>query len=172
MSLRTLPQPPGPYHVGTGSRELVDLYRTSQIVSDGLGRKIFVKFWYPTNKSFTDDSKREALWEQLRTETNIPGIVRLLLRRAMKTMTNSYLDAPISAEVSPFRILIYNHGMISFAAENTILMEYLASRGYIVLALQHKEQLQEFQTLQKRLPEQLKKRTVTASEGYPKCSRQ
>ena len=43
--------------------------------------------------------------------------------------------------------VVYNHGLISFASENTSLMEYLASRGHVAIALRHVEQLAELQFL-------------------------
>jgi len=79
----------------------------------------------------------------------MPGLAKLLLRPAMKVLTNSYRDAPYAPLGGAPRILIYSHGLISFASENCMLMEHLASRGYVVIALQHVEQLAEFRELQK-----------------------
>ena len=79
----------------------------------------------------------------------MPGLAKLLLRPAMKVLTNSYRDAPYATRVGAPRILIYSHGLVSFASENSMLMEHLASRGYMVIALQHVEQLAEFRELQK-----------------------
>jgi dienelactone hydrolase len=75
----------------------------------------------------------------------------------MKTETNSYRRAPYAANFGTSRILIYNHGLISFASENTMLMEHLASQGYIVVSLQHKEQLAELQALKRKQPDSEKK---------------
>ena len=44
-------------------------------------------------------------------------------------------------------VVAYNHGSVSFAAENTSLMQELASHGYTVVAIQHAEQLAEFKAL-------------------------
>jgi len=67
----------------------------------------------------------------------------------MKVLTNSYRDAPYATPVGAPRILLYSHGLISFASENSMLMEHLASRGYVVIALQHVAQLAELRELQK-----------------------
>ena len=67
----------------------------------------------------------------------MPGVAKLLLRPAMKVLTSSYHDAPYAPPAGAPRILIYSHGLISFASENSMLMEHLASRGYVVIALQH-----------------------------------
>ena len=66
----------------------------------------------------------------------------------MKVFTNSFLGAPYDAQVGTPRILIYCHGLISFASENTMLMEHLASHGFVVISLQHLEQLAELRALQ------------------------
>ena len=79
----------------------------------------------------------------------MPGLAKLLLRPAMKVLTNSYRDAPYATRVGAPRILIYSHGLVSFASENSMLMEHLASRGYMVIGLQHVAQLAEFRELQK-----------------------
>jgi dienelactone hydrolase len=44
-------------------------------------------------------------------------------------------------------LIIYNHGLISFASENTSLAEELASHGFSVIAIQHAEQLAELKAL-------------------------
>jgi dienelactone hydrolase len=79
----------------------------------------------------------------------LPSLAKLLLRPAMKVLTSSYRDAPYATRVGAPRILIYSHGLISFASENSMLMEHLASRGYVVIALQHLAQLAELRELQK-----------------------
>jgi dienelactone hydrolase len=157
MSTRELPRPAGPHIVGSDICEINDSSRTSHILSQERGRKIIIKFWYPTNPSAVHNYEREQLWEQLRAESNIPGFAKLLLRRAIKTETNSYRRAPYAANFGRPRVLIYNHSFISFASENTLLMEHLASQGYTVVSLQHKEQLAEFQALKTKQTEREKK---------------
>jgi len=157
MSARELPRPAGPHIVGSDIFEINDSSRTSHILSQERGRKIIIKFWYPANPSAVHNCEREQLWEQLRTESYMPGFAKLLLRRAMKTETNSYRRAPYAANFGTPRVLIYNHGLISFASENTMLMEHLASQGYTLVSLQHKEQLAEIQALKRKQPEREKK---------------
>ena len=146
--MKGLPSPGGPHLVGSSTCELTDTSRASHLLGRERGRKLFVKCWYPTSETASDTCRRERLWEQLRDEPNVPGIAKLLLRPAMKVLTSSYRDAPY-ATCGAARILIYNHGLVSFASENSMLMEHLASRGYVVIALQHVEQLAEFRELQK-----------------------
>ena len=151
--MKVLPSPDGPYLVGSTTSELSDSSRASHLCSRDRGRKLLVKCWYPASETASDTCRRERLWEQLRDEPNVPGIAKLLLRPAMKVLTNSYRDAPYATLVGAPRILLYSHGLISFASENSMLMEHLASRGYLVIALQHVEQLAEFRELQKTQPQ-------------------
>ena len=146
--MKTLPKPDGSYHVGSVTHEITDASRASHVASHDLGRRIFVKFWYPASESAPHTGRRELLWEQLRGASDIPGFARLLLRPAMKVTTNSHHGAQYATNVGPARVLIYSHGLISFASENSMLMEHLASYGYVVLALQHLDQLAEFRALQ------------------------
>jgi dienelactone hydrolase len=89
----------------------------------------------------------------------------------MKVKTNSFRGAQYSAIAGPSQVLIYSHGMISFASENTTLMEHLASYGYTVVSLQHKEQLAELRALQRAQSENEKEeqkkleRSIKASDA-------
>lgn len=155
--MKILPEPTGPHFVGSCSHEVVDSSRPCHVRGQGPGRGLFAKLWYPAVDSASGSCEREGLWEQLEADPSIPGFVRLLLRPAMKVKTNSLRGAPYSADAGSPRVLIYNHGMISFASENTTLMEYLASYGYTVVSLQHKEQLTELRVLQGAQNEEEKK---------------
>jgi|GEM_PF-1384242 len=66
----------------------------------------------------------------------------------MRIVTNARHAAPYAANAWPPRVSIYNHGMISLASENSMLMEHLASHGHVVIALQHRSQLAELRALQ------------------------
>ncbi len=49
-------------------------------------------------------------------------------------------------------LTVYNHGLISFASENTSLAEALASHGFVILSIEHVEQLAELQSLNRQQP--------------------
>ena len=177
--VKALPRPGGPYLVGSSTCELTDTSRASHLLSRDRGRKLLVKCWYPASETAPDGCRRERLWEQLRDEPNMPGVAKLLLRPAMKVRTNSYRDAPYAMRAGAPRIVFYSHGLISFASENSMLMEHLAGRGYVLIALQHVEQLSEFRELQKtqrqdereeqaRLQRKLKASSVSERPGLRK----
>ena len=145
--MKTLPKPAGPHLIGTVAIELVDPRRSKHVASPAQGRRIFAKLWYPADESAAGH-RRERLWEQLRHEPHVPGLMKLLLKPAMRVVTHSHVEAPYERRAGAPRILIYNHGLISFASENTILMEHLASHGFVVISLQHLDQLAERSALQ------------------------
>ncbi|MEZ4622994.1 MAG: hypothetical protein R2867_46885 [Caldilineaceae bacterium] len=66
--------------------------------------------------------------------------------------------APFAAALKEPPLLVYHHGMIAIASENSVLMEHLASHGFIIVAVRHLAQLQESQALQGQIPESEQKR--------------
>ena len=111
-----------------------------------MGRRLLLKVWYPAASATT---RPELLWAELRRDTRTPLPMRLLLR-CVRVRTATVSRAAISLLVRASPLVIYNHGLISFAAENTSLMEELASHGYTVLAIQHADQLAERQRVDRR----------------------
>jgi dienelactone hydrolase len=140
----TLPAAPGPHGVGTVTCRLTDAARPSHLASQAAGRSLLIKVWYPTDAS--DGSARELLWDQLRTDSRTPAPMRWLLK-GFRTRTAARPSAQINLRVWTSSVMIYNHGLISFASENTTLTEHLASHGDVVVAIQHLEQLPELQSL-------------------------
>jgi predicted dienelactone hydrolase len=137
-------EPSGPYDVGSILHELVDADRASNLKSDTAGRRLLIKAWYPADPTAT--AEKELLWEQLRQDAQTPAPVRLLLGCLRKT-TSTHRNAPFNSDVPVSRVVVYNHGLISFASENTSLMEELASHGQTVISIQHAEQLVELRAL-------------------------
>ena len=138
-----LPRPGGPHHVGSITHELVDASRTAHLASEALGRRMLLKVWYP---AVSETTRPELLWAGVRRDARTPLPVRLLLG-CVRVRTAAITRAAISPVLRLSPLVLYNHGLISFTAENTSLMEELASHGYTVLAIEHAEQLAERQAL-------------------------
>ena len=138
--------------VGSVNCALTDHNRTAHLGCDAAGRVIIVKVWYPVDASKPPATAREKLWQDMRDDPATPVMMKLLLRRTARIETNSHIQPDISTQAGKAPILLYNHGMISFTAENTFLMEDLASHGFIVIALQHAAQMMELRALQGRQP--------------------
>ena len=123
--------------------ELVDVGRPSNLKSDTTGRRLLMKAWYPADPTPTE---KELLWGDVREDRRTPPFMRLVLG-CLRTRTSSHDGARFNANVPVSSAVIYNHGLISFASENTSLMEELASHGQTVVSIQHAEQLSELRAL-------------------------
>ncbi len=134
----------GPFGVGSVSRELVDRERPSHLLSDTAGRRLFLKLWYPAERGTGDDNER--IWQELRNDAGTPLPLRVLLK-CLTARTATRSRGRFVARAPTSRVIVYNHGLVSFAAENTSLTQELASHGYTVVAIQHVEQLAEFRAL-------------------------
>ena len=149
MENNKLPELSGACTVGSTYLRLTDNSRTLHLGSQNNGRTIIIKIWYPADDSRDPACVKERLWHELQNDPAVPAVMKLLCRRVTRITTNSNIQPACSKEISRPHILIYNHGLISFAAENTYLMEDLASNGFIVISIQHAAQLEELQSLQK-----------------------
>jgi hypothetical protein len=139
-------QPTGPHAVGSVTHELVDADRPACLTSSARGRRLFLKLWYPAERSSGPEARPEMIWAQLRGDSRAPAVARALIAM-LRHHTSTYAGATFAAAVTTSQIVIYNHGMVSFASENTSLVEELASHGYTVISVQHREQLNELRTL-------------------------
>ncbi len=107
---------------------------------------LFLKLWYPADGDVSA-MRPERLWRQLHDADQVPLVVRRLSKWGLRRNSNSYENLPYATEAGIPRIVIYNHGLVSFASENTSLMEHLASHGYTVVSIEHLHQLVEFKRL-------------------------
>jgi dienelactone hydrolase len=146
--------PSGPFGVGCVVRELLDRSRPAHLLSDSPGRRLLLDLWYPAERGTGSESAR--IWEALRRDARTPALVRLLLT-CLRARTVARPNARFVARAPVSSLVVYNHGLISFAAENTSLMQELASHGCTVVAIQHAEQLAEYQALNRAEPAEKKK---------------
>jgi dienelactone hydrolase len=153
-----LPVPDGRYGIGSITHTLVDPDRPSFETSTDNGRRLFVKIWYPSDhESSSNDHSRESLWQDL-DGADRPKIQRWSFAYLQSVPTNTVPGASFAAGVENPRLLIYHHGMGTWASENTILMEHLASHGYVVISIHHLAQFAEYYALDAEVPETEKER--------------
>ncbi len=136
-----LPRPAGPNAVGTASFDLVDHNRIDKFAPEGGSRRVHVQAWYPAiiaagskPKPYFTKAEAEAMAEPFAIQFGQPKHTWTHLRLVG---TNSHPNAAIQAELGKLPIIIFNHGYWSLQMQNTVLMEDLASRGYLVLSLAH-----------------------------------
>ncbi len=129
------PAPAGQHQVGHRFFTLTDASRGEPHTEDpDDARFIGVQAWYPAVIDDPADYERpvyidEETAAQLEKVQGIPSWVPL------GTDAFAFEDAPILAGGLP--VLIFNHGYASFATQNSVFAEHLASRGYLVLSIEH-----------------------------------
>lgn len=136
-----LPKPGGPHPVGVRSFEVDDASRPGVLAAmPGEPRKLLVRVWYPAG----DITSRTPApyFSEKEADTTAKGMGSLagfppFFTYVKHVTTNSYPNAPVLAGPSRRPVVFYSHGYTSFLSQNTVLMEHLASHGYIVFSVQH-----------------------------------
>jgi predicted dienelactone hydrolase len=67
----------------------------------------------------------------------MPDAVASIANAWGRIPTHAVIDAPIAASQQSFPVLVFSHAMMGFPEQNTVLVEELASHGYIVMAINH-----------------------------------
>jgi len=132
------PKPTGPRNTATYSIELIDSNRLEWF-TDNLDdfRRIMIQVWYPTNEIqgekelYIDNGyiRIEALADQFDYNPS-------LFRKLINIKTNSIKRA-VPSNSSMFPLIIFSHGLGGNRTQNTIMIEELASHGYVVIAIEH-----------------------------------
>lgn len=137
-----LPNPTGPYAVGTTSFASADDSRPEVFTPDPDDKRlVYVQVWYPAGS--TADSPRARLWIEPDKITPVViqgflGLPGFLLDHLAMIESHSYLDAPLAEQETSYPILVFSHGHYpGFFAQNMVQMEELASHGYVVFSIGH-----------------------------------
>jgi predicted dienelactone hydrolase len=122
-----LPQPTGPYAIGTRVMYMVDQNRNED-AAPGLGRKreLMVQIWYPAGASRSPYAPYRR-----RQETTLLSSYQSVIP------THSRWNAPVSQDGGPFPVLLYNPTWNGRRTVNTYLVEDLASHGFVVAGIDH-----------------------------------
>ncbi|MBT2211061.1 lipase [Actinomadura sp. NEAU-AAG7] len=132
-----LPGPSGPRRIGTTSLHLVDRSRQDPWTAPA-PRELMISLWYPT---LSGDAHRRAPWltsagaslylEQAGEDLQTP------LDGVVLPMAHAGLGAPVNARGRGNPVVLFSPGHGSMRAMGTALVEDLASRGYVVAAIDH-----------------------------------
>jgi hypothetical protein len=119
----TLPRPGGPYAIGTVTRHWTAPGSSGQ--GDVKPRKLTIQFWYPTEA-------RSGMRSPYRTNDarGVKSHLRLI-------RTHSWMDVPVASSPDSFPVILFSPGWKGHLTQNTVQFEMLASRGFIVLSLEH-----------------------------------
>ncbi|MDL4773076.1 alpha/beta hydrolase family protein [Actinomadura xylanilytica] len=133
-----LPAPSGPRRIGTTSLHLVDRSRRDPWVSSRSPRELMVSVWYPAGRT---QGLRRAAWlppaslELYRKETG--QTLQIPMDDVDFPTTHAFQDAPAEARAGGNPVVLFSPGYGGQRALNTSLVEDLASRGYVVVTIDH-----------------------------------
>ncbi len=128
----TLPKPSGEYLTGVAYLSFVDESRKELFDGDGRSyREMTVKVWYPSDRR----SDPEPYFLKAEADFVTKYLQFPLMFKDLKT--NGGRDLPVSSKENSYPVLIFSHGWGEHYSQNTILMEELASHGYIVFSIAH-----------------------------------
>lgn len=126
-----LPEPTGPYPIGTTNLHLVDRTRLETFTPHPDDhREFMVKVWFPAQVE--PNTRPDAYIEHLPFQFSHLSLVR----------THAHRNAPVSGTQTSYPVLIFSHGYIGLVEQNLTQMEELASYGYIVCSIAHTYQSQ------------------------------
>ncbi len=121
-----LPKPTGPYGVGTVTRHLIDTSRREIHDLDKNGpRELMIQVWYPTRENGPGKPYRasnEVSWSKQHL-----ALVR----------THAVEDASLATDQDQFPLLIFEPSWTGRRNQNTVQAEELASKGYLVVGIEH-----------------------------------
>ncbi len=129
LPLFRLPDPTGPHPIGTRILHLIDPSRpdTGHQMKSG-HRELMVQAWYPIDADQAHGSR-----ERYRR----PSEVTRLSSYMTVIRTHSISNAPISTAAPGYPVILFNPAWKGPRTECEYLMEDLASRGFIVISIDH-----------------------------------
>jgi len=135
-----LPKPSGDHLVGVRTFALTDSARLGVLMAKpDQPRRLLVRVWYPAESVSGDPTPYFSDAETKSTATSLGALVGFppFFTYVRHVKTNSYANAPLLAGARDLPVVFYSHGYTSFMNQNTVLMEVLASHGYVVFSIQH-----------------------------------
>ena len=137
----TMPDPGGDFHIGSEIFHWVDSSRLEWFTdeNDNDVREIMVQAWYPSENSDSIGTNSYMDFMNLRSKTlaSAGKIPAFLPSHLDMISTNTRNDVACSNKLEKYPVLIFSHGITGSRHLHQILFEHLASKGYIVFALDH-----------------------------------
>ncbi|UGY93280.1 alpha/beta hydrolase family protein [Streptomyces gobiensis] len=144
LPVPVFPEPSGHFPVGTSVLEWTDPGRPETATAEpGDRRTVVVQLWYPAQQSPAGVERARYLGrtgEEARSVSDalagyvgVPGFV---LDGVPRARTHSVSDAAV-ADGGRFPVVLFSPGLGGVRTQNTAWAEELASRGYVVAALDH-----------------------------------
>ncbi|RCG26856.1 lipase [Sphaerisporangium album] len=129
-----LPKPGGPHQIGTVALHLVDDSRIEPWLTTGQKRELMISLWYPARKAghhpLAPWMPKAAADRYLRDAGVPPG--KLLLGD-----THGHEGAPVDERLGRLPVVLYSPGANASRSYGTGVVQELASRGYLVVTMDH-----------------------------------
>jgi dienelactone hydrolase len=131
-----LPEPTGPYPVGTASVWLIDTSRPDPWVSGVNARELMVSLWYPAVPS---NGRRARYMTPVESELQLAsrGITGISPDTLSTVETNAVSDARPTGHQHSLPLVVLSPGFTNSRSTLTALAEDLASHGYVVAGIDH-----------------------------------
>ncbi|MDP9869170.1 MULTISPECIES: alpha/beta hydrolase family protein [Streptosporangium] len=145
LPLPVFPEPSGQYAVGTTVMQWTDPDRPEIATSEPDDRRtVVVQLWYPAQKSPADLKRAQYLGRTAQEARVVSqglagylGVPGFLLDEIPRAHTSSVFDAAVADGGGRFPLVLFSPGLGGVRTQNTAWAEELASRGYVVAALDH-----------------------------------
>jgi pimeloyl-ACP methyl ester carboxylesterase len=139
LPIPKIPQPSGTYEVGTTSYEFADFARKELYSGKDEPRRFMVQVWYPAEITST---AKYGPWVSeakiyTRAISNYLELPFFFLDHLSLSISPAYLNVPLAKTSKKYPMILFSHGWGGFSAQNTAQAVKLASRGYVVIGMQH-----------------------------------
>lgn len=135
-----MPAPTGPNSVGMVGLHLVDSSRTDPYV--GGKRELMVSLWYPATAT---SGHYQAPWMPSISGAHYLNTHGMSPQQVTLATTAGHVLAPVKTSLGKLPVLLYSTGLHSDRAQGTALAQDLASRGYLVVTVDHTHDANEVQ---------------------------
>ena len=134
-----IPPPGGPYEVGTRIYELTDEARREIYSGKDEARRFMIQVWYPSEASASDErapwmANAEIFATSIAGQIDMPPF---FLDHLALVKIPAYKESAIAPSSTGYPIILFSHGWNGFNAQDTGQALQLASRGYVVIGVQH-----------------------------------
>ncbi|NUS16513.1 MAG: acetylhydrolase [Streptomyces sp.] len=129
-----LPAPTGPHHVGTVPLHLVDTSRPDPVAGPGRHRELMAAVWYPARAV---EGFPLAPWMAEGALQAFLAGVGFPVDPALGPLTAGHVGAPAHRTGRRLPVVVYSHGSGSHRGDHTVIVQELASRGYVVVTVDH-----------------------------------
>lgn len=137
MPVPNLPKPTGEALVGSFSYELTDKARAELYAETSQDRRVVVRVWYPAASKTKRAPWIESAEQMLPVMARSGGLPSFMLNHLRYTKSHAFWQAPVEETSEAYPVVFFEHGLWGHRAQNTFLVEDLASQGYVVFAVEH-----------------------------------